>query len=287
MAEREDLIDSIEKEIKGYKDALKGIKDLDESVPSIQERIKEAEVKLLVAKNAPVDYMTENAPTLLTMQLYDESRVTLQVENFRGIVSPMVSEFSSSSGTTSTYDNLIVNLVSNGQPYSAPPFPFPTWIEPINYAITELAKYKAQKADLPPKLEKIKEDLGKKFTVALATIEKAKNRIVGVDQAAIHMRDVLDQAWSGVANIVKEKNPKRPHKYSELHLRKQANRTFVAECLGKDEAQNRKLVLLFENMKILHSTLSATDFGKNPLSDDRAKMERLFRSWILLLDDLN
>jgi hypothetical protein len=42
----------------------------------------------------------------------------------------------------------------------------------------------------------------------------------------------------------------------------------------------------FEEMKTLHSTLSVTDFGKNPLSNDRVKLEQLYKSWILQLDDL-
>ena len=91
--------------------------------------------------------------------------------------------------------SLFVNLVSDVQQYSPLTFPLPTWIEPINDAFTELAKYKAQKADLPPKLDKINVDLGKKFKIALTTIEKSRNGIRGVDQAAIHMRDILEQAW--------------------------------------------------------------------------------------------
>lgn len=162
----------------------------------------------------------------------------------------------------------------------------PTWIGPVSDGFSELAEYKAKKADFPPKLEKINTNLGEKFKVTMKNIDKARHRIVGVDVAAFQMRDILDQAWGGIVDIVKRKYPRRPARFSDLPIRKEANRIFVAECLGKDDNQKKKLMLLFDNMKTLHCNLSVTDFGKNPLSNDRVKLEQYFDSWILQLDDL-
>jgi hypothetical protein len=158
----------------------------------------------------------------------------------------------------------------------------PDWINVVE-AYTRLADDKAKKTDLPPKLDKINRDLGKQFTVALASIEKAKTEISGVDIAAIHMRDVLQQIWGGLTLLARKKNSKRNR---NLEFKKTDDRIRIAEILGEDDSKKKKLVLLLDNMYALHLDLSDTDLTKNPLSNNLIRMNELFEKWILQIDDL-
>jgi hypothetical protein len=277
MTEQEELINSLKREIKDYDDLLKGIKDSNESVPSIQERKREAEAKLLLLEKAPSDFIAETGPRYFPSQLEDEGKLTRMTGDFSGAVKPLFHFMNSTAGTSSASE-MAFHYLNSDNTWKKPP----DWIE-VAAAFSKIAEYKAKKSDLPIKLDKINRDLGEKFLFTLTTIEKAKSKITGVDQATLHMRDVLQQSWAGLLELARKKSSQ---KLLSLEFKKPSDRSVIAEILGEDENKKNKLVLLLENMYILHGDLSKTDLTKNPLSNDVARMNELFDRWIIQIDDL-
>jgi hypothetical protein len=277
MTEKEELINSLDREIEDCDNLLKVTKGFTEAVSVIQERKREAEAKKLLLEKAPSDYIVEIAPRYFPSQLDDESHLSLMVKGLQRSVAPLFNFINSTSGTSSASITVMrdLNLDSTWEKPS-------DWVD-VEKAFTSLADYKSKKSDLPKKLDKINLDLGKKFAVTLASIEKAKSEIAGVDVATNHMRDVLTQIWGGLITLARETNSKR---HPNLEFKSPKDRGLVSGILGEDDSKKKKMVLLLDNMYDLHSHLSATELTKNPLSDNRKHMNELFEIWMLQIDDL-
>jgi hypothetical protein len=137
---------------------------------------------------------------------------------------------------------------------------------------------------LPPRLNRINRNLGKKFRVAQQSYDKAKNGIVGIDQAAIQFRDVLEQLWGGLVVLIRKKEPR---KYNKADLKLNATGKRIAiECLAADTVSKQKLTNLLEIVSKIHNEISETDFGKNPLTKDMDKLTEVYDLWTTVVSDI-
>jgi hypothetical protein len=118
-----------------------------------------------------------------------------------------------------------------------------------------LADDKAKKTQLPQRLERIQSNLGEMFKVAESSYEKAKGGILGVDQSAMQLRDVIQQLWGGVVNFTRERVDKR-YKGTRFSLRKEPHRNIIANALSVDDIGNKKLVTLLNTMDALTCPLN-------------------------------
>lgn len=278
MPRKDEWIKSLENEKKQYDDFLIGAKEIDELIPHIQERKKETDAKLKFVQAAPEDFLIELGEPLFTFQKHDEEQATDFVPKFPTLTSFARGFIASGTASTSAYAEMSYNLqtynVDNNQ----------EWVAPVNSIFASLAEEKSTKADLPSRLDKINGRLGEMFSVAVNSFEKARSEILGVDQSAIQLRDVLQHLWGGLANLARAKNP--AIKDSKLELGSKRHRGFVSESITKDGLDKEKTFALLGIMAEISSELSQTNFGKNPLSTDVKKLEGLYTRWLLVIDDV-
>ena len=113
---------------------------------------------------------------------------------------------------------------------------------------SNLAEEKAKKEDLPPRLDKINENLGDMFTIALQNFEKTNIGLGMVHQSAIDLRAVLQQLWGGVVALAREKDPASTKKH-RFEMAKDGDRILVAECLIVDDVESKKLEVISKMVK--------------------------------------
>ena len=154
----------------------------------------------------------------------------------------------------------------------------------VNDTFVKLADERAKSRTLPPRLNRINKKLGKKFRVAQQSYDKAKNGIVGIDQSAIQLRDVLEQLWGGLVVLIRKINPR---KYNKAELKLNATGKSIAmECLGAKDINKKKLTELLEIVSKIHDEISKPDFGKNPLTNDKEKLAELYDLWLSVVSDI-
>ena len=136
------------------------------------------------------------------MQKFDEEQASRLVPHLPEITPESKWFLASGTSDTSVYAELsyslqILEVDTNDD-----------WITPIPVmeAFYSLAYEKAKKTDLPPKLDRINGRLGELFTIALKSYKKAQSETVDIDQAAMQLRDVLQQLWGGLAETARIKN---------------------------------------------------------------------------------
>ena len=230
----------------------------------------------------PESILTELGGKLFTIQMHDEAQLKQNLPGLPSITPETIHYMGSSTSSSSSYSIIIKTcrlssdiVVSQKDVES---------IDKVSIAFSDLADEKSRKQDLPPLLNKINYQLGDKFTVAQNNYEKTKSGIVGIDQSAILLRDVIEQLWGGLVNFVRQKDP-RKYKGVELNLNVTGKR-IVVDCLATDEIRRQKLTLLFDNLATIKKQLSDSEFGKNPLTHDLDKLTEIYRQWILVLSDI-
>jgi hypothetical protein len=282
VTKKDEIEQSLENEIERIDETVDGIRDLNELVPGLQERRKEAVAKLTFVKYTPDAVFSEFEDNFYDIQKSDEEQAKRYVIPVPEITPEMARYWSSGTASTSSFYEVhstvanFDNLLEVGGH---------EWAKPITDAFSELADEKAKKAELPAKLDSIQEDLGKMFTIAQKNVEKAKSGIVGVDQSAKQLRDVIQQLWGGLADLARKRGPAK-YKRRRLALKKIADRNIVVQCLADNEINAKKLTMLLSSMAKLHLDLSVGEFMKNPLTDDIERLESLYRRWILVIDDV-
>lgn len=274
MSEVDDLKNSVKKEFEDCDEFLKRAKTVVDLVPLVQERKREAEAKQAALTGMPEDVIIEYAPKLLPIQLNDQRKLESSLPPLP-LVSKEVFMLSSASGTASAFHEVIITAVRYTKPV-------PTWIQPVRRIFDALAQEKAKKAELPVALEKLQPRLGEAFTIAVESIEKSRSKMLGVDQAAIQLRDVIQQVWGGLAERARQKCSGTVGG-QRLELKKQAHRIVVANCLATPP-ENKTLVVVLDNLFKLADEPSG--IGKDPLTSDLPTLETLYTGWFLQIDDL-
>jgi len=138
---------------------------------------------------------------------------------------------------------------------------------------------------LPNRLELINTGLGEAFNIAIDSYNKNKAEVIGVDQVAIQLRDILQQVWGGLCDLARSKNTDPTKNLNHLELKKVNDRGLVAEILADHRISNDDLVNLLSDMESLHSTLSG--LCKDPLSNDSEKLDNCYNQWIAILDRIS
>ncbi|MBE0573434.1 hypothetical protein IH575_00825 [Candidatus Dojkabacteria bacterium] len=288
MSEKEEWKKSLENEIEHYDDYLKKAKDITDLVSDVEQKKEEAETKLLFVNSMPEPILSELGGILFVFQKHDEEQLKLHLPVLPTITPETSRYMSTGTSTSSGYFDIIQTYRHSDAVIQSTEETFPA-IDPesvskVYIAFTDLADKKSKKTSLPPVLDRINKDLGSKFIVAQQSYEKAKNGIVGIDQSAIQLRDILEQLWGGLVNLVRQKDP-RKYKGSGLNLDTKGKAIVVAN-LATDEINAKKLTLLLETVSTIKYQLSETNFGKNPLTKDLDKLTKLYNEWMLVVTDI-
>ncbi len=289
MPNKDDLRKSLQNQLDGVNNFLKDAKEVADAVPGAEAIKKDLEAKLVFVFQMPEVVIDEQGNFLYNSQQESELRFVAAAPK-----SPLISlEFKHvlASGTTDTsayhdiaQDSYVFKELQGGG-YESPFTPEElTSIKNVVVVFEELAQEKSRKADLPPRLNKLNSHLGDKFMVAVNSYDKALNAMVGIDQSAIQMRDVIEQLWGGIVNLVRLKDS---HKYKSVELNlDNKGRTIAIACLAPDDLNKQRFTLLLETLARLKKEFSDPNFGKNPLAADKERLVRVYGDWILVISDL-
>jgi hypothetical protein len=272
MSAVEDLRNSVKKELEHYDSFLSRAKDIVEAVPQVHEWREEAKTKWFALEHMPEEVLKEEAYGLLGFQ-HGEEKARLAVLPALPQIPNGLRTAHIASGSTAIFYESVARTTSEA-------CSVPYWLPPISQAFGSLAAAKVQKAALPGLLAQIRPDLGKVFSLANASVDQAKNSIIGSDQAAVRMRDVVEQLWGALADRAKGRCGDH-QRTQNLELKREANRHLVADCLSTAQSQ-KSLSALLDSLYSLHTDLSPE--SKNMLHHSAEKLESLHTRWILLLD---
>ena len=261
MSKRKPAQKSLKNEIKRYNNFLKGAAVISSMVPGVERRKKEAEARLLFFNHMPDSIIDEFGDKLYEDQKHNEEQARLHVPGLPSVNRESIRVLST--GTTSSSDYLEITqtyrhsaaldnshegiLHFQGQSE-------PLEVKMVNDAFVKLADERTKSRTLPPRLNRINKKLGKKFRVAQQSYDKAKNGIVGIDQSAIQLRDVLEQLWGGLVVLIRKINPR---KYNKADLKLNATGKSIAiECLAANYINKKKLTDLLEIVSKIHDEIS-------------------------------
>ena len=260
--------------------ALTIVPVLVELVPTIEERKKEAEAKRDFAKNIPEGFIEEHSPKLRLIQLMDEQQLEVKVNVFTTASRDIKIKFESSTGTSSAFQEMAY-MAHALEPRQS----IEDW-KPVINQFNQLAQDKSRKSEIPKRLDELHEDLGKMFVIAQQSVIKVKNSIINVNLAASDMKYVLQQIWGKLVHCSQKIDPDKWDGIQHKQFKKQAHRIIASDCLTSNDLDKYKLGMLLDNMYQLHTDLSVTEFGKNPLGKDIVKLDEYYYRWITQIDDL-
>ena len=271
--------------VKKFDDTLTKTAELVEIAPLLQKQKEEDETTLNLINAAPQDFAEENSPRWLRIEIENDKLLSSNLPALPYINPSSVRAIEASgSGTISQYVSAASNLVSS---LGFDSTEWPKWANSITAIMDEYSTRVTQREYLPERLDKINRDLGKMFTVAIASYNKSKVGILGIDLCAIHLRDVLQQVWGGLTEMAGNKNKDGSRNTKDLQIKKEGDRDLVADILANEIFPKIKLVSLLSDIYSLHYSLSDTRFGKNPLNKDFPKLNGYYNQWLSLLDGIS
>jgi hypothetical protein len=272
MTDLASLRASIEAEISDYTEYLRRLRPLVDLVPVVSDRLEDAEAKLVIIDNAPEDFVQEIAPRLIAIQEEDDSARSTWLP-----VLPETTYVSSaqlSTGTSSDFYEATISSFSVEEVKAE-------WLQPIADAYFAVANERARSSESNDLAATVHPDLASEYVLTLSSVDKARQRIIGVDQALIRMRDFIEGLWGGLG-LHARRSPIVTDWPSSLKLRNEAHRAQVSSALGgpKRATLNRWL----DDLSVLHSTLSTP--SKDMLSGDTTALDILFTRWALLVHEI-
>jgi len=228
MSDSDELKKSLENEINQYDDFLSKTKEYADLAPFILQRKQEAEAKITFLEHAPEDFLSEFAPSMLRIQKNDEKQTATFLPALPSLTVDAKSYIASTSGTSTAYMSAAYGAVE----YYSKQGQDTGWFSPVAVAFTDLATMKSRNRYLPERLNRINAELGQMCVIANDSVSKARSEIITVDQAVMHMRDVLQQLWGGLADLANKLRPEEFRGLQHKQLKKESHRNIVARCLA-------------------------------------------------------
>jgi hypothetical protein len=269
----DELKQSIKDDIKESDDMLATIKALSDAAPHIEERKQELQTLYVTLERMPDGIIEEIAPRLLIAHRDSREQFHTQVPDLADLSHIRISP-SPSTGTAGTFYAEIAPVYDR---YVTEP-----WAKDLLTPLDDLAQHKAAKSALSVKLAKLSPELPGILLAATDSYEKSKSGIAGLDQAAMRMRDVIQQLWGELAAKAQQNCGPRIGK-ARLELSKLQDRQKVSICLALNQKENELLYVL-DQLSQLHLDLSAP--AKNPSFGNRGLLDDFYTRLILHTDSL-
>lgn len=277
MLDKEKMEESLKRDLDSCKDYLSRVKPIVELVPAVEKRLKEDEAKLVYFEKMPEDIIEEQLPNQLSIQIEDEKRWRDNLPILPVITDEMKITVMahSTSGSSSDY---LTNAETAHMTFQ---YHDDAGVLEVKNVFSQLAKDREQQDNIDKKLAQLHSELSTMFQDAQKSFVQSQYGTTGIDQAAKRLRDVIQRTWGELADRARGRKSA-----DSLALRRERDRTYVANNLTTDDHKRKKLIVLFGNMAKLSSDLSQTGFMKSSLSNDYPKLESFHDRWILLLFDL-
>lgn len=232
MAKKEVWKKILEDKIASRNKMIARIKELGKLAADAEEQNKKDKAKLFFVENMPDSVINERGESLYLFEKHDEERLNKFLPDLPSVTQEVKTYMNS--GTSDSSEYLAISQTYRKSNFENTPYAFPFTqnefesIEKVYTVFFDLAAETSKKESLPPRLNKINRKLGDKFKITIESYEKAKVDIVGVDQAAIQMRSLLEQLWGGLIKLVKDKVPNE-FKGNRFALRKERHRIIIAK----------------------------------------------------------
>jgi len=272
-----ELGDAVDREIELCDDFLDGVKLLSDVVPDVEERKRRARAKKLAVEVFPVDLLSEVAPKFLYLQLAEVERLENSLPCLPDKVIPV-----SSTNTSGTMSAFVTIMSSPATIYLSDNDENSLW-GGVQNVFTQIVEEGTTIEKLPTRLEKIRQGLGDLFNDAEDSYQKSKSGLLGVDQAASRMRNVLQQIWGNLADHARRLCGETMQDISRFKFATSKHRMRIADCLAPEDMK-KNLVSILDNMHGLYSVLSSVT--KYPERGYSSKIEKFHTNWILQLDEL-
>ncbi|MBK9207999.1 MAG: hypothetical protein IPL71_06740 [Anaerolineales bacterium] len=291
MSKKEEWRKLLENKIKKRKEYIKNVKELVEVASEAEEQNKEDEAKLFFVENMPESILAERGQPLFLFEQYDEEQLNTYLPGLSKINAD-ARKYILTSGTTdsSAYAEIVETYRVSKEVLAPYTTTFTTLesksIEEVSIVFSDLAKEKAKKENLPPRLNKINENLGDMFTIALQNYNKTKIGLGMVHQSAMDLRVVLQQLWGGLVALARKKDSAQTKRH-RFEMAKQGDRIFIVECLIVEDVEKKKLISSLDILAKALLQFSDGDFGKNLLGDDKEKLNNLYNLWVLSINIAN
>lgn len=284
MDELEKLENKLKADISQSDDYFDKTSKIVKAAPSIQKWKEGKETSLKIIQGLPKDVAEELAPHLLAWEEENDKVIKPLFPALPDITPLFIQTVESSSGSTTPYIVNATNTILSCECYVDADA---DWIDGVTAIINEHT-LKIQKEDyLPLRLEKINPHLGEMYKIANNSVIKSQNNIIGIDQSAIQMRDVLEQVWGGLVEMAREKNIDPTINMNNLKLKKTGDRDLVATLLSTALFPKLKIFELLSDAYSLHLKLSDRNFGKNLLTKDVEKLNLYYQQWNAILDGIS
>ena len=256
-----------------------------ELVPSLQHQ-KEADWdSLALIRALPPDFLEENASKWLALETENNRIFSSNLPTISDVNPGMIqATLTTASGTATPYFTSGSNLVAS---YQSSPDPRPEWVDRVMIVMDEHNSRISQRDYIPTRFDLLNRDLGKMFKVAMQSFNKCQNGILGVDNCAMHLRDIIQQVWGGLANKATVLNTSRGVNPNDLQLKKQADRESMADILSSPTFPKAKLLLILDDLYDLHYKFSNSRFGKNILNTDFQLLKAYYSRWLSDMDSIS
>lgn len=289
MSKKEEWKKVLENKIASRNKMIAKTKELNKLAADAEEQNKKDKAKLFFLDNMPESVITERGESLYLFEMHDEERLNRFLPDVPSVNQEVKTYMTS--GTSDSSEYLAISQTYRKVNFENTPYTFaftPSEFESIEKVYTvffDLAAETSNKQTLPDRLGKINRNLGDKFKVTIESYQKAKVELVGVDQAAIQMRSLLEQLWGGLLILVR-KNISNEFKDSRFALSKEKHRLIIADALVADDIKRKEFILSLDKMAKIALEISDTEFGKNQLNKDIDKLNEIYTLWILTIDDV-
>jgi hypothetical protein len=284
MDEREKLEEKLKTDISLADDYFEKTSKYVKTIPSIQKWKEGKETSLRIIQKLPKDVADELAPRLLAWEEENDKAIDSNFPVLPDIPPAFIHTVESSSGSATPYIVNATNILMSSESYIGQDT---DWIDEITSTISEHTLKKQKENYLPIRLEKINPHLGEMYKIANDNVIKSQNKIIGIDQSVIQMRDVLEQVWGGLVKMAREKNINPTINMNRLEFKKAGDRDLVATLLSTALFPKLKISELLSDAYFLHQNLSDRNFGKNPLTKETDKLILYYQQWNAILDGIS
>ncbi len=284
MSDLDNLEKKLKRDVSLSNDYLKKASKIAEAVPSMQRWKDRKETSLKIVQGLPKEVAEELAPSLLTWEDENDKAIKLHLPVLPDTSQLFINAVDSSSGSITPY---IVNATNTIFAYESSVDENTDWIAGVKETITQHTLMIQQEGYLPSRLQKINNNLGTMYKIANDSVLKSQNNIIGIDQSAIQMRNVLEQVWGGLVDIARKKNSNPTINMKYLEMKKLGDRELVATLLSTNLFPKLKILELLSKLYDLHQKLSDRQFGKNILARNLPRLISYHNQWITLLDDIS
>jgi hypothetical protein len=156
------------------------------------------------------------------------------------------------------------------------------WHIDFDYIFVKLAEDKLQEEAIKSNLDQINPHIAELFSQVISTYQKSKLRLMGLDLAAIRMRDFIEKLWGEFVDMARQKDIDQKLK-SRFELKVEHDRRKIGNIISLPGKQTQCCNHL-DNLYKFFKKLSPP--AKNPEFNDLFLLQELYTEMVLLTNAL-